>query len=83
MISKTNISKSNIKHDLLGVVIKYVVVQFLRKKPVLLPKFPVLLAFIFPDLDWCCWHITNQIFHAFFCLILKLFTLGVNSALGR
>ena len=36
----------------------------------------VLLAFIFPDLVWCWWHIIKQIFHALFCLISKLFTLG-------
>ena len=35
-----------------------------------------LLDFIFPELVWCWWHIIKQIFHTFFCLILKLLTLG-------
>ena len=34
----------------------------------------VLLAFIFPDLVW--WHKIKQIFHAFFSLMSKLFTLS-------
>ena len=45
-----------------------------------------LLAFIIPDLVCCCWHIIKQIPHSFFCLILKLFTLGntiFNSILRR
>ena len=36
----------------------------------------VLLVLIFPDLVWCWCHIIKQIFHAFFCLISKLFTLS-------
>ena len=35
-----------------------------------------MLAFIFPNLVWCWWHIIKQIFHDFSCLISKLFTLG-------
>ena len=61
------------QNDLLGVVDEYIVVQFLR---VLTEIFCILLAFIFPDLVWCWWHIIKQIFHAFFCLVSKLFTLG-------
>ena len=76
MISGEKINKNNI-NDLLGVVIKYVVVQFLQKNLCfdrnLLFCF---VAFISPDLAWCWWHIIKQTFHAFFCLILKLFTLG-------
>ena len=35
-----------------------------------------MLAFIFPNLVWCWWHVIKQIFHDFSCLISKLFTLG-------
>ena len=56
---------------------KYVAVQFLRKETrVLNETCCLLLAFIFPDLVWCWWHIIKQIFHVFCCLISKLFTLG-------
>ena len=69
-------TKNNIKR-FTKVVVKYVVVQFLRKKTCVLTEICcLLLAFIFPDLVWCWWHIIKQIFHAFFCLISKLFTFG-------
>ena len=67
---RKNINKNNIKWSTIGVVVKYVVVQFLRKKTF------ALSAFIFPDLVWFCWHIIKQISHAFFPLMSKLFTLG-------
>ena len=52
---------------LLGGVVKYVVVQFLQKKPEVLTEICcVLLAYIFQDLVWCCWYIIKQIFHASF-----------------
>ena len=86
MISE-KISTKVIQNDLLGVVVKHVVLQFLRKTlGVVTEIFFVLLAFIFADLVWCWWYIIKQIFHAFFCLISKLFTLGniiFNSALRR
>ena len=59
---------------------------FTEKYCVVTKIWCVLLAFIFPDRVWCWWHIIKQIFHAFFCLISKLFTLGniiFNSALRR
>ena len=56
MISE-KISTKVIQNDLLGVVVKYVVVQFLRKTlGVMTEIFCVFLAFIFPDLVWCWWH---------------------------
>ena len=66
-------------NNLLGVIVKYGVVQFLQKKTtcVLTEICCVLLVFIFPDLVWCWWHIIKQIFHAFFCLTSILFTLGI------
>ena len=77
MISEKFINKNNIKYDLLGVVVKYFVVQFLQKRPgVLTEIYCVLLAFIFLDFVWCWWHTIKQIFHTLFCLISKLFTLG-------
>ena len=65
------------KNNLLGVVVKNVVLQFLWKKNcVVVETCCVLLVFMFPDLVWCWWHITKQIFHAFFfCIISKLFSL--------
>ena len=52
---------------MIRVLVKYVVVQFLRKKTCVVTKINfVLLAFIFPDLAWFLWHIMIQIFHAFF-----------------
>ena len=51
---------------MLGVVVKYVLVQFLQKGLVLAEICCVLLVFIFPDLAWSWWHIIKQIFHAFF-----------------
>ena len=44
VISEENINKNNTR-DLLGVVVKYVVVHFLRKKLVFWPKFA---AFCWP-----------------------------------
>ena len=38
---------------------------FTKKTSVLTEMCFVLLAFIFPDLVWCYWHIIKQIFHAF------------------
>ena len=60
--------------------------SFYEQKLVLTKICCVLLAFTFSDLVWYCWHITKQIFHAFFCLISKLSTLGniiFNSASRR
>ena len=62
--------------------------SFSKKKKnrlVLGPIFAVFLAFNFPDLVWCWWHIIKQVFHDFFCLISKLFTLSIifNSASRR
>ena len=39
---------------------------FSKKTCVLTEICYILLAFIFPDLVWCWWHIMKQIFHAFF-----------------
>ena len=67
-------------------MVKYVLVQFLQKTYILTKICCVLLAFILPDLVWFLWHIIKQIFHVFFCLILKLCTLGniiFNSASRR
>ena len=87
MISEKNINKKIMQNDFLGVVVKYVVVQFLQKRLVLSRNFYcVSLVFIFPDLVWCWWHIIKQIFYTFFRLILELFTLGkiiFNSASRR
>ena len=64
---KKNVNKNNIKCKYLpGVVVKYVVVQFLRKKLALTEICCALLALIFPDLVWCWWHIIKQIFMPFF-----------------
>ena len=38
MISEKFINKNNIKYDLLGVVVKYFVVQFLQKRPCVLTE---------------------------------------------
>ena len=67
-------------------MVKYVLVQFLQKTYILTKICCVLLAFILPDLVWFLWHIIKHIFHVFFCLILKLCTLGniiFNSASRR
>ena len=48
---------------------------FTKKTYVVAEICCVLLAFIFPDLAWCWWHITKQIFRLF-CLISKLFALS-------
>ena len=49
--------------------------SFYEKTCVLTEVCCVLLAFIYPDLVWCCWHIVKQMFPAFF-LISKLLTLS-------
>ena len=54
--------------------VKYVVV--FTKKKVVTEICWVLLAFVFSDRAWYWWHILKQIFHTFFCLVTKLFTLG-------
>ena len=77
MISSTIQLKNNFFMVLwLGVVVKYVLVQFYEKTCVADEIFRVLLAFILPDFVWCWWQIMNQILYAFSCLISKLFTLG-------
>ena len=57
MVSE-KISTKVIQNDLLGVVVEYVVIQFLQKKSCVgTENCCVLLAFIFPDLVCCWWHI--------------------------
>ena len=66
------------QNDLLGVVIKYVVVRFLRKKNLCFDRN--LLCFVSLYLPRPCLVLVaynKKIFHVFFlCLISKLFTLG-------
>ena len=49
---------------------------FTKKTCVVTKMCCILLTLVFPDLLWCWWHIIKKIFHAIFCLISKLFTLG-------
>ena len=86
MISEKNINKNDIQWFTRSYSLICRSSVFTKKTCVLTEICCVLLVFIFPDLVWCWWHIIKQIFHAFFCLISKLFTLGKiisNSALRR
>ena len=49
--------------------------DFTKKTCVLTDICCVLLVFIFPNLVWCWCNIIKQIFHAFFYLISKLYTI--------
>ena len=51
---------------------------FLRKKDscVVTEIYFALLAFVNPNSVWCLGYIIKQLFHADFCLLLKLFTIG-------
>ena len=67
------LSTKIIENDLLGVVVKYAVVQLLRKKTCVLTEIScVLLVFIFPYIVWCWWHIIKQIFHAYFMFDIEI-----------
>ena len=69
-----------INNDLLGVVAKYVVVQFLRKKTCVLTKICcVLLLFIAPEYVRCWWHTIKQISHAFFLFNIEIIHARVNN----
>ena len=86
IFSGVNDFRKKYQQKQLGVVVKYVLVQFLQKTYILTKICCALLAFTLPDLVWFLWHIIKQIFHAFFCLILKLCTHGniiFNSASRR
>ena len=76
MISEKNINKNNIKWFTRSCSLICRSSVFTKKTCVFIEICCVLLVFIFADLVWRWCHIIKQIFHAFFCLISKLFTLG-------
>ena len=76
MISEKNINKHNTKCFTRSCSWTCCSSVFTKKTCVLSQICCALLAFIFPDLIWCWWHIIKQVFHAYFCLMSKLFTLG-------
>ena len=76
MISEKNINKNNAKWFTRSCSLICRSSVFTKRTCVLTKTCCVLLVFIFPGLCLCWCHIIKQIFHAFFRLISKLFTLG-------